>query len=149
MEMVKLTMKVSGGCTWKFEADQIYCKKWPQFVFQKFWHKEIVVLFAGVTFSFARYSTTPHVQTFTPIQYTSWVVQCILNNVLHNPGALPVCVRPFYVLRKDGVLNRYTVTTFNISLNQLPSVLYKNLVNWWSLNFLTEFAEFSDKNICH
>ena len=39
---------------------------------------------SAITISLAPYSTTPHVQTFTPFQYTSWVVQCMLNNVLHN-----------------------------------------------------------------
>ena len=50
----------------------------------------LLFFLSPITMSLAPYSTTPHVQTFTPFQYTSWVVQCMLNN-----GDLPKCFTEF------------------------------------------------------
>ena len=94
------------------------------------------ILAQRVCLSFSRVSHShlhniPPSQSIYPIPVTPWIVQYMLNNVLHNSGAytkgLPVCPRPFHVLEKGGV--SVQGSRFNIWLKQLPSILCNNLGN--------------------
>ena len=65
---------------------------------------------ADVTFSLARYSTTPHVQIYTPVH--PWVVQYMLNYVLNNSRGVHrqvfhLCMPP-YVYWKIEVYQNVT-----------------------------------------
>ena len=88
----------------------------------------------GVTFSFARYLTTRHVQMWTlaPFLYAPRVAQCMLNDVLLNPEAyhnsrcmvfrthhtcismghtqmrIPICVHLLCAQKNSDVLECYT-----------------------------------------
>ena len=89
---------------------------------------------SGVTFSFAPYSTTPHVQILNTcrILVHPWVAQYMLNGVLHNPGTYTkghsICVWYVCTLDNGHISECYTGTILSL-LIECPSIYYHNQIS--------------------